>query len=116
MEQQGPQVIVDKIGVNATGLAFNSVTAIEQNKARSVNPLVNAGAIATVSLIDAKASANMDKNENNEKAKWSVLSAWYDKFANRKLSVLEDVYKSESDTNGHNRAIAELLSSYDSLW
>jgi glutaminase len=106
MEQQGPQVIVDKIGVNATGLAFNSVTAIELNKARSVNPLVNAGAIATVSLLEGK----------NEKAKWSALSAWYDKFANRKLSVLEDVYQSESDTNGHNRAIAELLTSYDRFY
>jgi glutaminase len=106
MEQQGPQAIVDQIGVNATGLAFNSVTAIELNKARSVNPLVNAGAIATVSLIEG----------NNEKAKWSSLSTWYDKFANRKLSVLEDVYKSESDTNGHNRAIAELLTSYDRFY
>ena len=106
MEQKGPQVIVDKIGVNATGLAFNSVTAIELNKARSVNPLVNAGAIATVSLLEGK----------DEKAKWSALSTWYDKFANRKLSVLEDVYKSESDTNGHNRAIAELLTSYDRFY
>ncbi|KGJ96638.1 glutaminase A [Colwellia psychrerythraea] len=106
MEQNGPQVIVDKIGVNATGLAFNSVTAIEQNKARSVNPLVNAGAIAAVSLLDGK----------NEKAKWSGLSAWYNKFANRKLNVLEDVYQSETDTNGHNRAIAELLTSYDRFY
>ncbi len=38
MEQKGPQVIFDKVGVNATGLAFNLVTAIVQNKARSVNP------------------------------------------------------------------------------
>ncbi|KGJ94469.1 glutaminase A [Colwellia psychrerythraea] len=106
MEQKGPQIIVDKIGVNATGLAFNSVTAIELNKARSVNPLVNAGAIATVSLLDGK----------NEQSKWSVLSAWYDNFANRKLSVLEDVYESESETNGHNRAIAELLSSYNRFY
>lgn len=102
MEQQGQQVIVDKIGVNATGLAFNSVIAIELNEARSVNPLVNAGAIATVSLLEGK----------NEKAKWSALSAWYDKFANRKLSVLEDVYQSETDTNGRNRAIAQLLTSH----
>ena len=106
MEQEGQQAIVDKIGVNATGLAFNSVTAIELNKARSVNPLVNAGAIATVSLLNGK----------TETAKWSSLSSWYDKFANRKLSVLEDVYKSESDTNGHNRAIAELLTSYERLY
>ncbi len=106
MEQQGPEAILDKVGVNATGLAFNSVTAIELNQARSVNPLVNAGAMATVSLLDG----------NNEEAKWSGLAAWYDKFANRKLSVLEDVYQSESSSNGHNRAIAELLTSYDRFY
>jgi len=106
MEQKGPQVIFDKVGVNATGLAFNSVTAIEQNKARSVNPLVNAGAMATVSLL----------NGSSNKAKWSALSTWYNKFANSKLSVLKDVYKSESDTNGHNRAIAELLTSYNRFY
>ncbi len=106
MEQQGPQAVLDKVGVNATGLAFNSVTAIELNQARSVNPLVNAGAMATVSLLDG----------NSEEAKWSSLAAWYDKFANRKLNVLEDVYQSESSSNGHNRAIAELLTSYDRFY
>ncbi|TYK67002.1 glutaminase A [Colwellia echini] len=106
MEEKGSQTILDKVGVNATGLAFNSVTAIEQNPARSVNPLVNAGAMATVSLLDG----------NDDKTKWSALSGWYNTFANRKLSVLEDVYKSETDTNSHNRAIAELLVSYDRFY
>ncbi len=106
MEQQGPEAVLDKVGVNATGLAFNSVTAIELNQARSVNPLVNAGAMATVSMLDG----------NSEEGKWSSLAAWYDKFANRKLTVLEDVYQSESSSNGHNRAIAELLTSYDRFY
>lgn len=106
MEQSNPQDIADKVGVNATGLAFNSVTAIEQNQARSVNPLVNAGAMATVSLLAGK----------DDKSKWSALSSWYNKFANRKLAVLQDVYQSESATNGHNRAIAELLTSYDRFY
>jgi len=106
MEQKGPQVIFDKVGVNATGLAFNSVTAIEQNTARSVNPLVNAGAIATVSLLKG----------NDDQTKWSALSGWYNKFANKTLPVLKDVYQSESDTNGHNRAIAELLTSYNRFY
>ena len=102
MEQQGPQVIFDKVGVNATGLPFNSIIAIELNEARSVNPLVNAGALATVSLLEGK----------TEKAKWSSLSSWYDKFANRKLSVLEDVYQSEADSNDRNRAISQLLTAH----
>jgi glutaminase len=106
MEQKGPQNILDKIGVNATGLAFNSVTAIELNKDRSINPLVNAGAMAAVSLLDGK----------DKKAKWSSLSSWYNQFANRNLGVLENVYKSESESNGHNRAIAELLVSYERFY
>ncbi|WP_105199815.1 MULTISPECIES: glutaminase A [unclassified Pseudoalteromonas] len=102
MEQQGPEAILDKIGANATGLPFNSVTAIELNPARSVNPLVNAGAMATVSLIEGDSAAQ----------KWQAISAWYGKFATTKLDVLEDVYRSESSSNGHNLAIAELLKSY----
>ena len=106
MEQKGPQNILDKIGVNATGLAFNSVTAIELNEDRSINPLVNAGAMAAVSLLDGK----------DQKAKWASLSSWYNQFANRNLGVLENVYQSESENNGHNRAIAELLTSYDRFY
>ena len=61
IEQQGSQDIFDKIGVNATGLPFNSVIAIELNKDRSINPLVNAGAMAAVSLLAGK----------DKKTKWS---------------------------------------------
>ena len=39
------------LGVNATGLAFNSVMAIELNEERTMNPMVNAGAMATTSLV-----------------------------------------------------------------
>ncbi|WP_105189558.1 glutaminase A [Pseudoalteromonas sp. T1lg48] len=102
MEQKGAEAIRDKIGVNATGLPFNSVAAIELNEARAVNPLVNAGAMATVSLIGG------DKAEQ----KWQAISAWYEQFATTKLGVLEEVYSSESNSNGHNLAIAELLKSY----
>ena len=40
-----------KLGVNSTGLPFNSVMAIELNADRTMNPLVNAGAVATTSLV-----------------------------------------------------------------
>jgi glutaminase len=67
---------------------------------------VNAGAIATVSLLDGK----------DGKTKWSALSSWYDQFANQKLPVLKEVYQSESDTNGRNRAIAQLLTAYNRFY
>ncbi|WP_151172887.1 glutaminase A [Pseudoalteromonas ruthenica] len=106
MEQQGSEAIVDKIGVNATGLPFNSVAAIELNQDRSVNPLVNAGAMATVSLLEG------DKTQQ----KWQSIATWYDQFAGRELAVMNEVYQSESATNGHNLAIAELLKSYDRFY
>jgi len=40
----------EKLGVNSTGLPFNSVIAIERTNDGTTNPMVNAGAIATASL------------------------------------------------------------------
>jgi glutaminase len=106
MQEQGEKVIVEKIGVEPTGLPFNSVTAVEELKTRSVNPLVNAGAIASVSLIKAA----------NGEERWNKILDYYSKFAGEKLSLNEEVYKSEAATNQHNRGIAELLFSYDRLY
>jgi len=61
MEAQGIDAIRDQIGVEPTGLPFNSIIAIEMNEKRSRNPLVNAGAIAAVSMIDAR---------DAERARW----------------------------------------------
>ncbi|MBQ0731397.1 MAG: glutaminase A [Oleispira antarctica] len=106
INQQGAQSVVDNIGVNATGLPFSSIMAIELNEERSVNPLVNAGAIATVSLIKAK---NADK-------KWKIIESNLENFAGSELTVLKDIYKSETDTNVKNQSIARLLSNYGRLY
>jgi glutaminase len=106
INQQGAQSVVDNIGVNATGLPFSSIMAIELNEERSVNPLVNAGAIATVSLIKAK---NADK-------KWQIIESNLENFAGSDLTVLKDIYKSETDTNVKNQSIARLLSNYGRLY
>jgi glutaminase len=106
MQEQGEQVILDKIGVEPTGLPFNSVTAVEELKARAVNPLVNAGAMASVSLVKAE----------NADERWKKILDFYSRFAGEKLSLNEEVYKSEAATNQHNRGIAELLFSYDRLY
>ncbi len=106
MNQQGDQVVVDKIGVNATGLPFSSIMAIELNEERSVNPLVNAGAIATVSLIKAK----------NAKQKWNIIESNLENFTGTDLKVQKNIYKSETDTNVKNQSIARLLSNYGRLY
>lgn len=94
------------LGVNATGLPFNSVTAIEQGGDRRTNPMVNAGALATTSLIPGDTSDE----------KWSVIVAGLSSFAGRALSVNEEIYASASATNQRNHALAQLLYSYQQLF
>jgi glutaminase len=106
MEDQGLDAVKQKIGVEPTGMPFNSIIAIELNDKRSINPMVNAGAIAAVSMIEAK----------SERERWQFLLDGYSAFAGEKLSILEEVYRSEAETNYRNRAIANLLYNYDRLY
>ncbi len=106
MRQQGPEAIREKIGVEPTGLPFNSKLAIEIYKQRSVNPLVNAGAIACVSMVQAK----------SEDDRWNQVLQNLSDFAGEKLELMEEVYKSEYETSWSNRAIANLLYNYERLY
>jgi glutaminase len=107
MAQQGPEAIHEKIGVEPTGLPFNSRLAIElYPEARSVNPLVNAGAIAAVSLVQA----------TSEQDRWNKILDNFNGYAGTTLTVLEDVYDSEYETAFGNRSIANLLFNYGRLY
>jgi glutaminase len=94
------------LGVNATGLAFNSVMAIELNNERTMNPMVNAGAMATTSLVPG---ATPDD-------RWEFIRLGLSRFAGRQLQLDAEVYASESSTNLRNQGIAHLLQSYDRLY
>ena len=106
MQESGDQVILDKIGVEPTGEKFNSIQAIEEGDGRADNPLVNAGAIATVSLIKASSA----------KERWEKLLNTYNKFAGEPLKLLDEVYKSEAETNFRNRGIANVLFNSEHLY
>lgn len=106
LQQHGADNVLTKLGSDATGLPFNSVTAVEQQPNRTGNALVNAGAMATVSLIDAK----------NSDAKWALILNNLNNFSNSKLTLNQEVYKSEMATNQHNQAIAQLLQSYEHFY
>ena len=95
-----------KLGVNSTGLPFNSVMAIELNVDRTMNPLVNAGAIATTSLVPGTTAD--EKFEN--------IVAAMSQFAGRRLVMDPDVYESETATNDRNRGIAHLLDGYGRMY
>lgn len=105
-EAIGAEPAREKIGVNATGLPFNSVMAIELNATRTMNPMVNAGAIATTSLAPG---ATADK-------KWRFVQEGLSRFAGRPLELDEEVYESEAATNLRNRGIAKLLEGYGRMY
>jgi glutaminase len=107
MQQHGgPKAIVDKIGVEPTGLPFNSKLAVEIYDARSVNPLVNAGAIASVSLVKA----------SSEEERWNLVLGNLSDFAGESLPLMDEVYDSEYTTAFSNRGIANNLYNYERLY
>lgn len=106
IEEQGPQSVQDKIGVDATGEVFNSITAVERMRGKEINPLVNPGAIASSSLISGTDSS----------AKWKNILQVHSDFAGRQLGLNVPVYISEAGDNLRNQAIAHLLLAYGRMY
>jgi glutaminase len=106
MEELGAEQVFEKIGSEPTGRPFNSVEAVVDMPTHTGNAFVNAGAIATVSLIPAPTAD----------AKWNKILAFYSKAAGDKLTLLQDVYKSEAATNTGNKALAALLLKYERIY
>ncbi|HWL02455.1 MAG TPA: glutaminase A [Microbacteriaceae bacterium] len=104
-EVLGHERALEVVGVNNTGLAFNSIVAIELNDGHPMNPMVNAGALATTALLPAGSAAE----------RWRVIQEGLSRFAGRSLEVDDEVYRSESETNHRNRSIARLLFSYERI-
>jgi glutaminase len=106
MEEQGPEAIASTIGVDATGMRFNSIVSIEFSQKAlggpEMNSLVNPGAIATTSLV---------KGATRDEV-WKSILGFYSDFAGRPLSVNQEVFKSEADTNQRNQAIGYLMYAY----
>lgn len=106
IEEQGPRAIMDKIGVDATGMRFNSIVAVELQRGKEINPLVNPGAIASTSLVSGADSA----------AKWKNILQTHSAFAGRDLYLDMPVYISEAGDNLRNQAIAHLLKAYGRMY
>jgi glutaminase len=106
IEEQGPEAIAKTIGVDATGMRFNSIVAVEMAQKAlggpEMNSLVNPGAIATTSMVKG---ATRD-------AVWQSILGFYSDFAGRPLAVDQEVFKSEAETNQRNQAIGYLMYAY----
>jgi glutaminase len=108
IQEQGVDSIANRIGVDATGARFNSIIAIEGVKvvqgtgAPEMNALVNPGAISATSMVKGNTADEV----------WSKIIGFHNDAAGRQLTVLQDVYKSESDSNQRNQAIGALMLAY----
>jgi glutaminase len=106
IEDQGADAIEKRIGVDATGMRFNSIVSVEfAQKALGgpeINPLVNPGAITATSMVDGASRAEV----------WKKILDFHSDFAGRPLTVNKEVYDSEAATNQRNQAIGALMSAY----
>jgi glutaminase len=105
-EMIGPDAARDKLGASATGLAFDSLAVVERAVDGRTNPMVNAGAIATTSLVPG---ATADE-------KWTFIHTGLSRFAGRSLPLNDEVYASATETNFRNRGLAYLLQSFDRIY
>jgi glutaminase len=106
LQAVGHEEVRDKVGLNSTGLAFNSIMAIELHPRRLTNPMVNSGALAIVSLVPG----------DTAESKWQFIQHGLSRFAGRTLQLDEEMYASASTSNDRNRAIARVLYDYQCLY
>lgn len=104
-EAIGAEAARSAIGVNATGLAFNALEAIDRSPDGRTNPMVNPGAIATTCLVPG----------SNAQEKWRMIEEGLSRFAGRVLILNETIFACASESNLRNRGIAKRLASLHKL-
>jgi glutaminase len=97
LEDHGVDYVLNKVGVEPTGEAFNSIV-FDERRNRPFNPMVNAGAIATTALV---------KGKGHDQRLARLLRKFSD-LAGRPLEIDHAVYISERTTGNRNRAIGYL--------
>jgi glutaminase len=103
LEDQGRDAVLDRVGVEPSGNAFNSI--VVDDRSRPYNPMVNAGAIVATGLVDPREGCD----------RMARIIESFSRYAGRDLTLDETVYRSESATGDRNRAIAYLMRSFDML-
>ncbi|MDE5786390.1 MAG: glutaminase A, partial [Duncaniella sp.] len=107
LKQHGADAVLKQIGADATGLPFNSIFAILLENDHPSTPLVNAGAITACSMVEPK---------GDSWGKWEAIINNIAALCGSEAQVLDELYRSESETNFNNRAIAWLLKNYNRIY
>ncbi len=106
IEDLGREALVERIGVDATGMRFNSIVSVEFAQkvlgGPEINPLVNPGAIVATSMVPGGTREEV----------WGRILDFHSEFAGRPLSVNKEVFDSEAATNQRNQAIGALMHAY----
>ncbi len=94
--------MASKIDVEPSGEAFNAIS-LDPDSGKPRNPMINAGAIAaSAQICDADPSGAVD-----------LLLDYFESLAGRRLTINQDVYRSERETGHRNRAIGHLLRNFN---
>lgn len=107
LKQHGADAVLKQIGADATGLPFNSIFAILLENDHPSTPLVNAGAITACSMVNPV---------GDSWGKWEAIINNIKDLCGSEAQVIDELYKSESETNFNNRAIAWLLKNYNRIY
>ncbi len=107
LKQYGAEAVLKQIGADATGLPFNSIFAILLENDHPSTPLVNAGAISACSMVQP---------QGDSWGKWEAIINNFEALCGSRSEVIDELYKSESETNFQNRSIAWLLKDYNRIY
>lgn len=99
LEDHGRSELLETVGVEPTGDPFNSLIRLDEDSKRPFNPMINAGAIATTSLI--KGTDPTDKLNR--------LLAMFERYLNHEVVIDMPTFISERSTGHRNRAMAHLM-------
>ncbi len=104
LEDRGKAAVLQRIGVEPTGDAFNEISLAAES-GRPLNPMINAGAIASTSLVAG----------HSPEDRWSRILGLFSMYAGRGVVPNETVYRSERETGHRNRAIGHMLRNFSIL-
>ncbi len=107
LKEYGCETVQKMIGADATALPYNSIMSILLENDHPSTPLINAGAIATVSMV---------RPIGNKGQKWKSICDNINALCGSRTEFIEELYHSESLSNFNNRSIAWLLKKYNRIY